>query len=133
MYSVFLFLLERDGITVAEFSRATGIAQSTLANWKKRNGMISGKYAKTVADFFGVSVDFLMTGKHSSSSDDSGIQNIAEEISRRSILADLFSLAKRSSDENLLIVINLLEAMEVRDKQIRRLSSYAQHLTAKEK
>lgn len=62
MYEVFLKLLAKKGVTTADVSRATGINQSTFANWKKRNNLLSGKNAKLVADYFDVSVDFLMTG-----------------------------------------------------------------------
>lgn len=62
MYRIFVKLLEERGMSVSEFSRATGINQSTLANWKKRNNLISGKNAKIIAEFFGVPIDYLMTG-----------------------------------------------------------------------
>jgi len=60
MYSIFEALLEEQGITVADVSRGTGIRQSTLSNWKKRNNLITGKNAILIANFLGVSVDYLM-------------------------------------------------------------------------
>lgn len=63
MYAVFKELLKRKGVTVADVSRATGINQSTLSNWKVRNNLLSGKNAQKVADYFGVTVDYLMTGE----------------------------------------------------------------------
>lgn len=62
MYAVFLALLQSKGVTVADVSRATGINQSTFSNWKSRKNLLSGKNAQLVADYFGVSVDYLMTG-----------------------------------------------------------------------
>ena len=60
MYSIFEELLNEQGITVADVSRGTGIRQSTLSNWKKRNNLITGKNAILIANFLGVSVDYLM-------------------------------------------------------------------------
>ena len=60
MYSIFERLLQERGVTVADVCRATGIRQSTLSNWKKRNNKLSAKNAELVADYFGVSVDYLM-------------------------------------------------------------------------
>ena len=60
MYSIFEMLLKKNGVSVADVSRATGISQSTLSNWKKRNNFLTAKNAKLIADYFGVSVDFLM-------------------------------------------------------------------------
>ena len=60
MYSIFEELLKEQGITVADVSRGTGIRQSTLSNWKKRDNMLTAKNAILVANFLGVSVDYLM-------------------------------------------------------------------------
>ena len=60
MYAVFLQLLIETGKTVADVSRETGIGQSTFSNWKKRNNLLSAKNAKILADYFGVTVDYLM-------------------------------------------------------------------------
>ena len=60
MYDIFERLLRERGVTVADVSRATGIRQSTLSNWKKRGNKLSAKNAELIADFFDVSVDFLM-------------------------------------------------------------------------
>ena len=60
MYSIFEMLLKKNGVSVADVSRATGISQSTLSHWKKRNNFLTAKNAKLIADYFGVSVDFLM-------------------------------------------------------------------------
>jgi len=63
MYDIFERLLKERGLTVADVCRATGIRQSTMSNWKNRNNMLSAKNAQLVADFFGVSVDYLMGRK----------------------------------------------------------------------
>lgn len=59
MYNIFEQLLAEKGVTVAEVCRATGIRQSTMSNWKKRNNHPSPENAKKIADYFGVSVDYL--------------------------------------------------------------------------
>lgn len=60
MYEIFELLCQQKGVTVAEVSRSTGISQSTLSNWKKRRNNISAENAKKLADYFGVTVGFLM-------------------------------------------------------------------------
>lgn len=37
MYEVFEQLLQKFGVTAYQVSKATGIPQSTLSNWKARN------------------------------------------------------------------------------------------------
>ena len=60
MYSIFLELLQLTGESVADVSRATGISETTLSNWKQRNGRLSTKNAIKVAEHFNVSVAYLM-------------------------------------------------------------------------
>ena len=60
MYSIFERLLRERGVSVADVCRATGIRQSTMSNWKKRNNKLSAKNAELIADYFEISVDELM-------------------------------------------------------------------------
>lgn len=63
MYEVFEQLLQKYHVTTYQVAKATGIAQSTFSSWKSRKNLLSGEKAKKIADYFGVSVDYLMTGK----------------------------------------------------------------------
>ncbi len=40
-----------------------GIRTSTMSTWKARTNDPPARYMKTIADFFGVSLDYLMTGR----------------------------------------------------------------------
>ena len=59
MWEVFEMLLKRDGVSIADVSRATGISQSVFSNWKKRKGKISAENAQKLADYFNVSVGYI--------------------------------------------------------------------------
>lgn len=63
MYSVFKTLMEQKGVTPYEISKATGISASTFTAWKQ--GISKPKQEKMVkiADYFGVPVEYLMTGE----------------------------------------------------------------------
>jgi transcriptional regulator with XRE-family HTH domain len=63
MYEIFEQLLQIHGVTPYKVSKATGISQSSLSDWKM--GKITPKTAtlKKIADYFGVSLDYLTTGK----------------------------------------------------------------------
>lgn len=59
MYAQFQRLMEERGITPYKVSKDTGIAQSTLSDWK--NGKITPKANKleTLAKYFNVSMDYF--------------------------------------------------------------------------
>lgn len=60
MYEIYLKLLEERGLRTADVCRETGISQTTMANWKKRRSKLGTKNALILAQFFGVSVEYLM-------------------------------------------------------------------------
>lgn len=60
MYEIYLRLLAERGVKTADVCRATGISQTTMANWKKRRGKLGTKNAMLIAEYFGVSVEYLM-------------------------------------------------------------------------
>ena len=62
MYEIFEQLLQKYGVTTYQVSKATGISQSTFSNWKARRNLLSPDKAKIIADYFGVSLDYLLTG-----------------------------------------------------------------------
>ena len=63
MYEIFEQLLHSYGISAYKFCKETGISQSTISTWKSKKNLISGEIAKKIADYFGVTVDYLMTGE----------------------------------------------------------------------
>lgn len=68
MYEIFSELLQKCGVTPYKVSKETGVPQSTLSDWKR--GVSTPKLDKLqkIADYFGVTVDYLMTGKEKQSS-----------------------------------------------------------------
>lgn len=63
MYEIFVQLLDRTGKKASEVAKATGIPSSTFSDWKKGKSSPKAEKLQKIADYFGVSVDYLMTGK----------------------------------------------------------------------
>lgn len=63
MYEVFEQLLQKYGITAYKFCKETGVSQSTISTWKQKRNLIGPEIGKKVSDYFGVTLDYLMTGK----------------------------------------------------------------------
>ncbi len=59
MYEIFEQLLKERGLSIAEFSRLTGIAKSTLSDWKKGKFQLKDSKRRVIADFFDVTLDYL--------------------------------------------------------------------------
>lgn len=59
MYKIFSELMEEKGLTAYKVSKETGISQSVLSAWKKGTSVPRPVTFKILADYFGVSVEYL--------------------------------------------------------------------------
>ena len=66
MYEIFRQLLQKNHVTAYQVSKATGISQSTLTDWKNGRSNPKPDKLKKIADYFGVSVDYLLSGEEKS-------------------------------------------------------------------
>ena len=56
-------VLKERGITAYKVAQDTGITTATLSSWKKGRYTPKREKLQKIADYFGVTVDYLMTGK----------------------------------------------------------------------
>lgn len=63
MYEIFEKLCQERGITPYRFCKDTGINSSTISTWKSKGSECSPKTAKAICEYFGISMDYLMSGK----------------------------------------------------------------------
>lgn len=66
VYEVFEQLLQKYGVTSYKVAKETGVTQTSLSNWKSGRSTPGTKSLQRIADYFGVTVDYLMTGKEGS-------------------------------------------------------------------
>lgn len=62
-YEIFEQLLQKYGVSAYKVAKATGVTQSTLSDWKRGRSTPKSENMKKLADYFGVTIDYLMTGK----------------------------------------------------------------------
>lgn len=84
MYEIYQKLLDEKNLKNSDVSRATGISNMTLSDWKRGKTKPKTDTMKKIANFLGVSVDYLMTGKDN---------RFSEEMADMD--ADLIMLEKR--------------------------------------
>lgn len=63
MYEIFEQLLQKYGVSTYKVSKDTKISQTIFSNWKTGRSIPKQDKLQKIADYFGVSVDYLMTGK----------------------------------------------------------------------
>lgn len=99
MYEIFSKLLQEHGVTPYKVSKETGVSQSTLSDWKR--GVSTPKIDKLqkIANYFGVSVEYLQTGKESEITDkkDMSTSTLTKRDTKQieAILSDTETLLKQ--------------------------------------
>lgn len=63
MYEIFEQLLQKYGVTSYKVSKDTGVTQTSLSNWKSGRSTPNIKTLQKIADYFGVTIEYLTTGK----------------------------------------------------------------------
>lgn len=63
MYSIFEQLLLKFGVSAYRVSKDAGVTQASLSTWKSGKSTPSSETLQKIANYFGVTVDYLMTGK----------------------------------------------------------------------
>lgn len=66
MYEIFVQLLDETGKKASDVAKATGIPSSTFSDWKKGKSSPKTEKLQKIADYFGVSLEYLTTGKDES-------------------------------------------------------------------
>ena len=62
MYEIYCKLRDERGLKDADVARETGITKSTFSDWKTGRSVPKDQKLKKLANFFGVSVDYLRNG-----------------------------------------------------------------------
>lgn len=62
MYKIFEELCRKNGISAYRVSKDTGITTATLTSWKQGKYEPKADKLNKIADYFGVSVEYLTTG-----------------------------------------------------------------------
>lgn len=112
MYEIFAKLLNEKGLKPADVTRATGIKSPVFSEWKKGKSKPNTEKMIQIANFLGVSVEYLMTGEDKSNDNKYYLNDetaeIAQEIFENKDLLSLFNLLKKMPSERLQSLIDFL-------------------------
>lgn len=112
MYSVLEQLLAERGLKVKDVSKATGVSPSTFTDWKA--GRYTPKYEKLkkIADYFGVTVDYLAGDSDAVEAENRARQQA--EISQQMLLLRHQLEAYYGSSETVLVAQEMRDNPELR-------------------
>lgn len=122
MYEIFEQLLLKFNVTAYQVSKATGVSQSTLSSWKTRKNLISPDKGQKIADYFGVTLGYLMGTEDEEPNaidqknnpivlDDEALE-LLEQLKTRPEMRTLFSVSKKASAEDILKTVKIIETLK---------------------
>jgi transcriptional regulator with XRE-family HTH domain len=118
MYEVFEQLLKKHGVTPYRVHKETGVPQSTLSDWKNGKGVPKVDKLKAIADYFGVTVDYLLGNEQKEKplvNNDEELTAYLEELKTRPEMKMLFNLAKGATKEDVEKAVKIVEAFLKKD------------------
>ena len=120
MYSVFAELLIKFGVKASDVSKATGINQTVFSEWKKGKSTPKADKRQKIAEYFGVSLEYLDTGKEKEGGEtyylNDETANMAQKIFQNKELRMLFDAAKDAEPEDLETVHSMLLALKRKER-----------------
>lgn len=116
MYSIFEELLQKHGVSTYKVSMETGIAQSIFSSWKRGISKPKQDKMQKIADYFNVSVEYLLTGKEKEGGEtyylNDETKEIAQEIFEKKELRMLFDVTRKSTPQRLMAYYNMIKELE---------------------
>lgn len=116
MWEVFERLCKEKGVTPYRVGEETGIKSSTFYGWKTGKYTPKQEKLQKIADYFGVSLEYLMTGEEEGYYVNPETAEMAQKIFENRDLRLLFDAAEDASPEDLQLVHQMLLALKSKER-----------------
>ena len=118
IYERIEFLRKKHKISQGKFEQELGFSNGSISKWK--TSMPNSKRLQKLADYFNVSVEYLITGQEKEGGENYYLnektRELAKAIFENEELSALFDIAKNSSPEDLQIAKDILLALKKKEE-----------------
>ncbi len=109
-------LREKTGLSQYTFAEKFGVAQSTVGGWESGAREPNFDTTRKLADFFGVTIDYLLDGNESKDIEkkipaDDEVWEIREMLHKRPEMKVLFKLGTKATKEEVEQTIKIIKAL----------------------
>ena len=120
MYDRYCELRDLLGYKDATVAKETGITKSTFSDWKSGRSTPKKEKLQKIADFFNVSLAYLMTGEEKEGGDKYYLNDetakMAQKLFENKDLRVLFDAAQDASPEDLKTTYDMLMALKKKER-----------------
>ena len=120
MYEIFEQLLQKHNISAYRVAKEAGVTQTSLSNWKSGRNTPSTSTLQKIADYFGVTIDYLMTGEEKEGGEQYYLNDetaeMAQKLFENKDLRVLFDAAADATPEDLKTTYDMLMALKKKER-----------------
>ena len=115
-YDIYKNLCISVGKSATAVAVELGISRGTVSNWKNSGASPSGEILQKLADYFNVSVDYLLTGEIKKSpasalTEDEELNELLEELKNNPGKRLLFSKTKNATKEDIEKIVAMVDIL----------------------
>jgi len=116
-YEIYERIIKEKGYNSAAVSRGTGISQTVFSEWKKGKSAPKADKLKKIADFLGVSMEYLTTGVNEDGFyyDQETLQ-LAQELYENKVLHMLFDATKDATPSELKSFYDMIQILKRQER-----------------
>lgn len=117
MYEIYCKLRDEKGLSDYKVAQDLGFSRSTFSQWKAGSSQPKRDKLQKIADYFGVSLEYLTTGETTSGyyyNEDA--MQIAQEIYQNKDLHMLFDMTRDASADELRDFAEMIKLMQKRER-----------------
>lgn len=120
MYEIFEKLLKEFEVSTYQVAKATGISTASFTAWKQGKWNLKTDKMQKIADYFGVSLDYLTTGEEKEGREKYYLNDetaeMAQKIFENRDLRVLFDAAQDATPEDLKTTYDMLAALKKKER-----------------
>ena len=120
MYEIFENLCNKNNVTPYRVCKETGLTTATISNWKAGRYTPKQDKLQKIADYFGVSLEYLMTGEEKEGGEKYYLNDetaeMAQKLFENKELRILFDAAQDASPEDLKTTYDMLMALKKKER-----------------
>ena len=113
-YDLFCQLCEKKGVSVTRATVEMGLSRTIGSKWKRTGATPNGETLNKIAEYFGVTADYLLSGneaeKHHATQ--SAIDAVDDELRSRPEQRLLFSVTKNATKSQIEAIVKMIEEMQ---------------------
>ncbi len=120
MYEIFELLCNKNNVTPYRVCKETGLTTATISNWKAGRYVPKQDKLQKIADYFNVSLEYLMTGEEKEGGEryylNDETAQMAQKLFQNKELRVLFDAAQDASPEDLKTTYDMLMALKKKER-----------------